>query len=80
MTFMNYRNDTLKDILKQQQDFEKIGEDIKFLNFDYKQRIKKLHSANELNYSFIMAICEQYINQVREVIKLTQEESFVFPY
>ena len=63
LTFYYYKNNSLKDAKKIENDFKSI--DSKFLNllsFDIKERINKINKGIEINSKFLNLIIEPYIS------------------
>ena len=64
LTFYYYKNNSLKDAKKIENDFKSI--DSKFLNllsFDIKERINKINKGLEINSIFLNLIIEPYISE-----------------
>ena len=64
LTFYYYKNNSLKDAKKIENDFKSI--DSKFLNllsFDIKERINKINKGIEINSKFLNLIIEPYISE-----------------
>ena len=60
-SFFNYKNDSLKDVLKMENDFKSIGEKyLKYLSFNYIDRISKIKEGIELNEKFLLSIVDKY--------------------
>lgn len=43
-----------------EKNFNSIGEDVKLMKYDYKNRIDKLKESIEINYTFLLTIVEEY--------------------
>ena len=60
-SFFNYKNDSMKDVNKMENDFKSIGEKyLKCLSFNYKDRINKIKEGIELNEKFLLSIVNKY--------------------
>ena len=60
-TFFNYKFDSKRDFDNMQKDFESIDkDDLKYMKFNYQDRINKLIKAADMNFNFLMNIVGQY--------------------
>ena len=60
-SFFNYKNDSMKDVNKMENDFKSIGENyLKCLSFNYKDRINKIKEGIESNEKFLLSIVNKY--------------------
>ena len=60
-SFFNYKNDSMKDVIKMENDFKSIGEKyLNFLSFNYKDRINKIKEGIDLNEKFLLSIVNKY--------------------
>jgi carnosine N-methyltransferase len=59
--FFNYQVDSLRDVMRMERDFSSIPVDhIKFLKYNYKERLEKLKKAIWRNYLFLLKIVSPY--------------------
>ena len=66
-SFFNYRNDSLKDVIKMENDFKSIEEKyLKYLSFNYNDRISKIKDGIELNERFLLSIVEKYSSNFKK--------------
>ena len=60
-TFFNYKWDSLRDAVDIKRDFLKIDpEYLKYMKYDYRDRIKRLNFAIERNQDFLLTIVGEY--------------------
>ena len=66
-SFFNYKNDSMIDTIKMEKDFKSIGEKyLKYLSFDYKERISKIKKAIDLNEKFLLSIVDKYSSNYKK--------------
>ena len=66
-SFFNYKNDSMKDVNKMENDFKSIGEKyLNFLFFNYNDRINKIKEGIELNEKFLLSIVDKYSSNFKK--------------